>query len=72
MAKGYNIVLEQDVARYVELMLALSPDFDESEKTPWANEILTDEWMTGQEKLDRIYEHIVFEPDPDEERQAES
>jgi len=59
-AKGYNITLECDVARYIELMLALSPDFDESKKTPWAKEILTQRRATARNKLDRIYEHIMF------------
>ena len=72
VAKGYNITLERDVARYIELMIAVSPAFDESEKTPWAKEILTDKWMTGQEKLDRLYEHIMFEPEPGDERETES
>lgn len=33
-AAEYDVVLERDVARYLELMLALSPDFDDSPKTP--------------------------------------
>lgn len=65
-AEGYNIVLERDVARYLELMLAVSPDFDDNDQTPWAKDILTDGSMTGQEKLDRIYEHIMFDHDDEE------
>lgn len=62
-AKEYDIVLERDVARYLELMLSLSPDFDESSKTPWAREILTDSELEAGEKLDEIYEHIIFGED---------
>lgn len=65
-AEGYNILLERDVARYLELMLAISPDFDDSDKTPWAKDILTDERMTGQEKLDRICEHVMFDHDDED------
>jgi hypothetical protein len=61
-AKGYDITWECHVARYIELMLALSPDFDESKKTPWAKEILTQRRAIAKSKLDRIYEHIMFTP----------
>ena len=60
-AKGYNIILERDVARYIKFMVEISPDFDESEETPWAKEILTRRMMTAQAKLDRIEEHVVDE-----------
>src|SRR3990172_8473476 len=60
-AIGYDIVLERDVARYIELMMALSPDFDESQKTPWARDILTLR-LTAVAKLDRMYEYIMFGP----------
>lgn len=58
-ARSYDIVMECDVARYVELMLTMGPDFDRSTVTSWAGEILagTD---TGAEKLDQIYEHLMF------------
>ena len=61
VAKGYNITLECDVARYIELMIAVAPDFDDSPATPWAEGILTEPWLTGAEKLDRIYEHVMFD-----------
>jgi hypothetical protein len=69
-AEGYHITLEDDVARYLEFMLALSPDFDESPKTPWVQEILSNDQLTGEEKLDRIDEHIMFEPEEDEAPEA--
>lgn len=60
-AREYGIILERDVTRYLELMLALSPDFDDSAETPWARHILTDESLRADQKLDRIYESIMFD-----------
>lgn len=53
-AKSYHVILERDVARYIKFMVEMSPDFDESEKTPWAKQILTRRMMTAQAKLDQI------------------
>jgi hypothetical protein len=53
-ARGYNILLEPDVARYVEFMLTIAPDFDRSNHTPWAREILTRRRQAGSAKLDAI------------------
>src|SRR5437879_3882207 len=61
-AKGYNILLERDVTRYIELMLALCPDFDQSDRTPWAREILRQPHLTGDAKISRIYEQLAFSP----------
>jgi hypothetical protein len=54
------LVLERDVAGYVELMVAISPGFDDNRRTPWAKEILTAPRLTPQEKLERMYEHVRF------------
>lgn len=69
-AREYGIILERDVARYVELMLALSPDFDDSRKTPWCKEILNDDSLTAERKLDRIYEFIIFKDQEDGAKQG--
>lgn len=53
-ARGYHIILEADVARYIELMLTIAPDFDRSQQTPWAPEILANRSATGVDKLNRI------------------
>ncbi|HEY3242218.1 MAG TPA: hypothetical protein VGM03_02615 [Phycisphaerae bacterium] len=50
-AKGYNIVLESDVARYIELMLTVSPDFDQADGAP---EILRRRRLSGMQKLDAL------------------
>jgi len=62
-ASGYGIVLERDVARYIDLMLALSPDFDVSNNYPWAKESLTAGHAKPEKKLDDIYSTILFSQD---------
>lgn len=61
-ARTYNIVLERDVARYIEFMVILGPDFDTSDETSWAQAILKKRWATGQSKLDSIAE-LAFDDD---------
>lgn len=59
-ARTYHIVLEADVAGYIELMLAVSPDFDHGAATPWAGAILSQR-IPGAAKLEQILERLVFE-----------
>lgn len=59
-ASEYHIVLECDVSRYIELMLTVAPDFDVSERTPWAGPVLAQTSMTGDSKINRMYERLVF------------
>lgn len=59
-AKSYDITAERDVARYVELMLVISPSFDDSDETPWAYPILHDNRLTGSKKIRALYEHLAF------------
>lgn len=54
-ARAHDIILERDVARYIEFMLSLGPDFDESGKTPWARAILKKRSATAKSKLDEIW-----------------
>lgn len=58
-ARRYDLVLEEDAAAFIELMLTVSPDFDTSEA--WAEPILR-EPIPGHEKLERIYERLMFAP----------
>ncbi len=69
-AAEHGIVLERDVARYLELMLVLSPAFDDSDETPWARNILTDVSLSPDEKLDRICEFVLFGERPSEQRSS--
>ena len=54
-ARAYDIILEGDVARYIEFMVILGPDFDESENTAWAPAILKNRSATAKSKLDEIW-----------------
>jgi hypothetical protein len=53
-ARGYNILLEPDVARYIEFMLTISPNFDRGDEAPWAAKILTQRRVPANAKLDAI------------------
>lgn len=53
-AKSYHILLEEDVARYIQFMFAMAPDFDDSKQTPWAQPILSDRHLPAKAKLDQI------------------
>jgi hypothetical protein len=56
-AASYGIQLENDVRKYIEVMLLLGPDFDKDPKYPWATSILTDKNLTDPKvKADRVYE----------------
>jgi len=55
-AGKYNIVTERDVCIYIDLMFALSPDFDVNEKFSWAEPILNDESLSNAgQKVDALY-----------------
>lgn len=57
-ADGYFVTREVDVARFIDLKFALAPDFDELEEMSWAREILDDHSISGQDKIERIYEEL--------------
>src|ERR1700693_3282565 len=46
IARSYGIVIEYDVARYLDLMYAYTFDFDKSPETAWAGEILSEPHLT--------------------------
>lgn len=63
-AKGYDLVLEDDVARFIEMLAAISPSFDEEgSATPWANGILTRRRTPGRDKINALYGHLAFSED---------
>ena len=61
-AKRYDIYLEPDIARFIDVMFAISPNFDENEKTAWARSILDQRRMTPEQRLDAIHERLMFAP----------
>ena len=59
-ARGYGVVNEKDVQLYIECMVLLCPDFDRSDRFPWAGETLKREDLDGEQKMDQINEHLAF------------
>ncbi len=55
-SKEYNIILEDDVRRYLEFMAMYGHDFDINPKTAWAGKILSTENGDGTLKMDMIDE----------------
>jgi hypothetical protein len=59
-AAQYNINSERDVCLYIDIMLALGPDFDENKKIPWALSILNDDSLSvPREKIDKLHDYTV-------------
>jgi hypothetical protein len=52
----YGIETEYDVGRFCDLMLLLTPDFDEDPNIPWAQDILTSPGFDGRVKVDELME----------------
>lgn len=52
----YGIDTEYDAGRYCDLMLLLTPDFDEDPNVPWAQDILTSPGYDGRVKVDELME----------------
>jgi hypothetical protein len=59
-AKGYGVVGESDVARFLEYMVEYEPDFDRSSGTAWARRILTAPNVTGTQKMDNLDDFTTF------------
>ena len=54
-AKGYGIVTERDVCKYVNLMVACGPDFDRDPALPWARRVLNDPQAEGpSDRIERL------------------
>lgn len=56
VAEDYGIRIEDDVKRYIDLMFILGQDFDTSEESIWAGELLKKEEMEPEGRLDKIFE----------------
>jgi hypothetical protein len=61
-AKRYGITAEYDVARYIDLMLEFSEDFDTSPATSWATPILTNANLGFHAKMDLLWEKAIQDP----------
>lgn len=57
-AQHYHIVSRRDVARFIEVQVAVDPRFDERPDIGWARQILEHDDFTGQGKMDLIYQRL--------------
>ncbi len=53
----YNIITEGDVRRYLECSILYGWDFDTKSEIYWAGEILRDDDLDGETKMDMIEQH---------------
>ena len=60
-AEQYGVVYQGDVQRFLECMVILGPRFDEDTIYPWAGQTLRRTDLDGEEKMDEISDHIIFE-----------
>jgi hypothetical protein len=59
-AREYGVIAEDDIRRYLELMIVYGTDFDISPQTSWAGEILQTKDLDGSAKIDRLDEYDLF------------
>jgi hypothetical protein len=59
-AAQYQVVLWDDVKRYLECMLTYGSDFDTRAETSWAKEILNKNNLNGTQKMDSIDAYTIF------------
>jgi len=59
-AATYDIISERDVCIYIDLMIALGPEFDTDPKTTWAADILNDEALVDPgDKVDVLHDEAM-------------
>lgn len=57
----YGITYEYDVARFIDLYFILAPDYDTSEKAPWAAAILNESSLPGWQRVDQLWKRTSKE-----------
>ena len=57
-ASDYEITEEPQVALFIDLMMAMGPDFEKQKSNNWILRILTKEDLNQQEKMDLIYQRL--------------
>ena len=59
-AKRYDIVLEPDVARFIELVGPLGQNFDTNPKTAWVDNTLRRTHLTTSDRFRLVLERLAF------------
>lgn len=54
-ARGYGIITERDICKYVSLAVVLGRDFDVDPALPWARALLTAEHTGATLRINRLY-----------------
>ena len=60
-AEKYGIVIEYDVASYIDMMYALCFDFDTNPRTNWAGRILNNPNLPAHAKIEKLDERTKQE-----------
>jgi len=60
-AKLFDITDKTDIKRFLEYLVIYSQDFGKSSETQWAYQFLSNEQLTGNEKMNQIDEYDLFE-----------
>ncbi len=55
-ARDYDIKMEHDVQRFIELMFLIAPDFDDA--YDWAGKILNNHSFDARQKLDLLFDYL--------------
>ena len=58
-AKGYDIVEDRDVRRFIDLSYARGIGFEAQEEHSWIRDILDNEERTGRWKMDQIQDGLA-------------
>lgn len=59
-AQTYGIKYENDLFFYLECMMLLGQDFDTDNGLAWPNKILTDESLSGIQKINMISDYLTY------------
>lgn len=61
-AKTYQLYSERDVCLFIDLLIALGLDFDDSEDYPWAKAMLTDKnYSDSKTRIDSVHAKAMQE-----------
>jgi hypothetical protein len=67
-AAAHGITKEYDIARYVNIMFALGPDFETDPATEWAGRVLSDEELGPRPRMDLLCDRVEQELEAREAR----
>lgn len=57
-ADGYFVERERDVAKFVNLMFLIHPEFEMQPEMAWSKAILQDRTLAGEQKINKLYAEL--------------